>query len=131
MINASRQQTTTAATGDQRALDLLDGDERLQRNAPTEIPPCPSWCRLLPGHEYHGVVADGRTYLRVHIDVAQGDFDFGYVCQVEHNREGLVELQEPYIEMPSCRVSDPAEVSRHAVAWMNLADRLTAAQGRL
>lgn len=73
--------------------EVYDRARLIEENAPTVIPPSPSWC-VLARHDYDSV-ADPFDYTRVHTSSKSA---VAAVDQLEHNDgRGTVRLDEPTV----------------------------------
>lgn len=89
--NADRNNADNAAA----LRKVYDNDRVVAENAPTVIPPCPSWCVLKPGHDYASAIASDLDYVRTHTSstTARASVDL-----MEHNDgRGTVTLDEPTV----------------------------------
>jgi hypothetical protein len=75
---------------------LWEHELQVEANAPTVIPPCPSWCIRTAGHDYDSTDGwdDELTFERDHLAFKGEVAD---VQATEHNRCGVVTLDAPII----------------------------------
>lgn len=90
---------------------VYEQDKLAQANAPTTIPPCPSWCSWPAGHEYDSVAkydVEMLTYTRFH-EAPVGSLT---VSVHERNRDGVVTLDpaQVYVEEAPDLTLDKARV---------------------
>jgi hypothetical protein len=95
--------------------------------APADMPPCPPWCTLEPGHTYDSILdldveAGMVTLLRSHENHTDAG---GCLSQDESLRDGQVTFADPVIltgrDLESITA---AEARQRAAELLNLADRL-------
>ena len=99
--------------------------ELLDSHLPAVTPPCPSWCRYEPGHEYDSVDLDDVTFIRYHVTHPDGSPTS--ITQEEQNLAGVVTLLPPLIAVygpDDLEELDATGVRRRAAALLNAADLL-------
>lgn len=110
-------------------------ERRVDDEAPTVIPACPSWCTQLAGHGYpsYNGALDGQpiTYDRQHV-AFQGEFLD--VSATERNTEGVVSLDVPsgylYGEKGDLTVEQVRAIAAEMTRAAEVLDAITSAARR-
>lgn len=100
---------------------IVDRDKRVKLGAPATIPPCPSWCRSAPGHDYPSVGEDEVTFIRHHETQST---EQTAITQEERNVGGVVTLSPPVITVYADGEVTGAKARSRAAELLAMADEL-------
>jgi hypothetical protein len=109
---------------------MWERQRSIEEQAPTVIPPCPSWCILDAGHDYTSTdgYGDDVSFERQHVAF---EGEVASVDATEHNRGGTVTLDEPGVYLSMRDDARPVEQVRAIAAELleaaDVLDRLKGA----